>query len=187
MRCEYSALTRARLPGQNHPPGPTPGPLFPLLFVFPSLFRPQNPPKSNHSRTSAAFARKSNHSHTYANRGVGLSIFIVTYLKYVGAPTFPFRPASEGRVLHRQEEPRNQPKGWPLQRHRAGRLGRRALQRGRRPWAESMRWLGSLARQAATRSSTGVGMEGLLCEGGRGEDESTWLQTAWRDSPAKGE
>lgn len=36
-------------------------------------------------------------------------------------------------------------------------------------------------------SSSGVGMEGLLCEGGSGVEESTWLQTLWRESPAKGE
>jgi hypothetical protein len=46
-----------------------PRPLFPHVFVFSSLLGPQTTANSNHSRTSAAFARKSNHSRTYAKTG----------------------------------------------------------------------------------------------------------------------
>jgi len=61
----------ARLPQQN-PPGPTPRPLFLLLFVFPSLFRLPNPPNSNDSPTSTRCARNSFVSPTSAKkRGVG--------------------------------------------------------------------------------------------------------------------
>jgi hypothetical protein len=101
MCCESSAHARAHLPEQNSP-GPISRPLLLLVFVFPSLFRPPNPSKSNDSRTSAAFARKSNHSRTYAKTGGwGGYVFVihsVTYLKYVGAPTFSFRPASALRA-----------------------------------------------------------------------------------------
>jgi len=50
-------------------PGPGSRPLFPHVFVFSSLFGPQTAANPNHSPTSAAFARKSNHSRTYAKTG----------------------------------------------------------------------------------------------------------------------
>ena len=48
--------------------------------------------KSNYSRTYGSLSRKSNHSRTYAKTGGwGCVIRMVTYLKYVGAPTFQIR------------------------------------------------------------------------------------------------
>ena len=53
-------------------PGLNPRPFFTHPFVFSSLFGPQTSANSNHSRTSVAFAHKSNHSRTYAKTsGVG--------------------------------------------------------------------------------------------------------------------
>jgi hypothetical protein len=63
--------------------------------------------KSNYSRTSTKCSRKSNHSRTYAKTGGGGVIRMVTYLKYVGAPTILERPASEGRALQKKEEPKS--------------------------------------------------------------------------------
>jgi len=54
---------------RNILPGPNPRPLSPRPFVFSSLFGAQTAANSNHSPTSAAFARKSNHSRTYAKTG----------------------------------------------------------------------------------------------------------------------
>src|SRR5208337_555953 len=67
--------TPARLPEQN-PPRPTPRPLWPLLFVFPSLFRLPIPPKSNHSPTYAAFSRNFFVSPTSAKIG-GWGVFLL--------------------------------------------------------------------------------------------------------------
>ncbi len=50
-------------------PGLNPRPLFPHPFVFSSLFRWKTTANSNYSRTSRKFARKSNHSRTYAKTG----------------------------------------------------------------------------------------------------------------------
>ena len=58
--------------------------------------------KSNYSRTSTKCARKSNHSRTYAKTGGwGVLTIMVTYLQYVGAPTFLF--LREAKMLHVQQ------------------------------------------------------------------------------------
>ncbi len=69
-------------------------------------------PNSNHSRTYESFSRKSNYSRRYANTGGwGSVIFMVTYLKYVGAPTIPFwarrerRRRPEGGPYKSKEQP----------------------------------------------------------------------------------
>ncbi len=66
--------------------------------------------KSNYSRTSTKCAGKSNHSRTYAKQGVGAVIAMVTYLKYVGAPTIPFlrerRRSQTQRFREERESPR---------------------------------------------------------------------------------
>src|SRR5208282_3191576 len=67
MGCESSAQTRVHFP--EHPPRSKSQTLFPPPFAFSSLLGPQPTANSNHSRTSAAFARKSNHSRTYAKTG----------------------------------------------------------------------------------------------------------------------
>ena len=68
-------------------PGLNPRPLFPHLFVFPSLFGPQTPANSNYSRTSRKFARKSNYSRTYAKTGGG-GIFL--FHLPLSLPLLPF-------------------------------------------------------------------------------------------------
>ena len=66
--------------------------------------------KSNYSRTSTKCTGKSNYSRTYARQGVGAVIVMVTYLKYVGAPTIPFlrerRRSQTQRFREEREIPR---------------------------------------------------------------------------------
>jgi hypothetical protein len=56
--------------------------------------------------------------------------FTTTSINIVGAPTILQRPASEGRALHKKEEPKNRSKDRPLQRRDTGPTGTCALELG---------------------------------------------------------
>ena len=69
----------------------------PLLFAVPSLFRMLSPIIPVHPRNAPVSPIIPAHTQ---KQGVGVGNTMVTYLKYVGAPTILEWPASEGVWCH---------------------------------------------------------------------------------------
>ena len=111
--------TPARLPEQN-PPGPTPRPLLPPLFVFPSLFRLQirlSPTIPEHPGNSPVSPIIPVHTQKQGVGGIprkmrapitpmfSSAMLTIQLSAIVGAPTFSFRPASLLRQASRRTGP----------------------------------------------------------------------------------
>ncbi len=143
VSCVVNTRHTPARPPKHNPPGPTPRPLFPMLFVFPSLFEHRNPPKSNHSPTYAAFSRNSFVSPTYAKTGGWGVCFRYPFSnvpKICRRADILISARLGRRPLQRQEKRKNQPEGWPLQRigrvTRSGGSGRRGC-----GWWTGARWI----------------------------------------------
>ena len=53
--------------------------------------------------------------------------------------------------------------------------------------ADTIRCCGSFARHEAKIASNAAGIDEFTCDGGKGRDDNTWLQTFCSDSAANGE